>query len=171
MRKLSSTTRIELLEIRLQQLLKHSKNGKLDEVVQCIYEMITLLKEQLNQFENDLEQTEQSIFLKFSSNASFENQKLGSTAPEVLSGSLQEDLLFAKFYQSLEEEFRGPSETILERQRIYFDFIWPNGLPTAYQPRVLDIGCGRGEWLKFLSDKGVSTVGVDLNEKNPRSIF
>ncbi len=32
--------------------------------------------------------------------------------------------------------------------------------------RVLDIGCGRGEFLTLLKDKGIAGVGVDLHEEN-----
>ena len=31
--------------------------------------------------------------------------------------------------------------------------------------RILDIGCGRGEWLETLASKGYDGTGIDLNQE------
>lgn len=67
----------------------------------------------------------------------------------------------APLYEQLEDTFRGSREQILETQREYLPDIesLPKGGP------VVDIGCGRGEWLELLRDNGVSAYGIDTNEQ------
>jgi SAM-dependent methyltransferase len=59
-------------------------------------------------------------------------------------------------YLSFEEVFRGPEERVRERQRVYLELL-------AGQAPVLDVGCGRGELLDLLGERGVSARGVDLD--------
>ncbi len=59
-------------------------------------------------------------------------------------------------YAAFEAKFRGRSENIKEMQRAYLaDFA--RGGP------ILDVGCGRGEFLELLREAGVDAVGVDLS--------
>jgi SAM-dependent methyltransferase len=60
-------------------------------------------------------------------------------------------------YVSFEEVFRGSEERVRERQEVYL------GLLAGQEP-VLDAGCGRGELLDLLRDRGVAALGVDLDE-------
>jgi SAM-dependent methyltransferase len=59
-------------------------------------------------------------------------------------------------YFGFEERFRGSEETIKERQRVYVEYFkdvdW-----------VLDVGCGRGEFLELLAEAGIKAQGVDLD--------
>jgi O-antigen chain-terminating methyltransferase len=58
-------------------------------------------------------------------------------------------------YLTFEEKHRGPGETIKERQRSYLrHFIGAPG-------RVLDAGCGRGEFLDLLREAGIPASGID----------
>ncbi len=68
------------------------------------------------------------------------------------------------FYHEFEEKFRGTREDIKERLMVYIPILdklfgeWKD-------KRFIDIGCGRGEWLDILKEKGVSDyIGVDLND-------
>ena len=72
--------------------------------------------------------------------------------------SLDMDALYLAF----ENEFRGSREDIKERQRIYLPYLAEAGVGTADKP-ILDLGCGRGEWLEVLSENGYTACGVDLN--------
>jgi len=59
-------------------------------------------------------------------------------------------------YVGFEDQFRGSSEDIRQRVTEY--------LPIFQGARnVLDIGCGRGEFLALLRDSGVEARGVDIN--------
>jgi glycosyltransferase involved in cell wall biosynthesis/SAM-dependent methyltransferase len=55
---------------------------------------------------------------------------------------------------SFELVFRGPEEAVRDRLRPYLD------LARAHPP-VLDVGCGRGEFLDLLADSGIPGAGVD----------
>jgi SAM-dependent methyltransferase len=63
-------------------------------------------------------------------------------------------------YVALEDRFRGDPATILERQSVYLPYL--RGPVDAEHP-VLDLGSGRGEWLRILADAGLPAVGVDNN--------
>ena len=67
------------------------------------------------------------------------------------------------FYHAFEDRFRGSRELIKSRLRIYLPFVIP--LKTIYDDcRVIDLGCGRGEWLELMVEEGFEAQGVDLDE-------
>ena len=59
-------------------------------------------------------------------------------------------------YVGFEDLFRGSPEEIRARQADYVDRF-------AGASDVLDLGCGRGEFLDLLRDRGVTASGVDAN--------
>ncbi len=60
-------------------------------------------------------------------------------------------------YFLFEEQFRGDSEDIKQRQSIYVNYF-------KNCQSVLDIGCGRGEFLSLLKENGIYAKGIDINE-------
>lgn len=60
-------------------------------------------------------------------------------------------------YFVFEETFRGSREVIKERQAAFVQYF-------EGSKNVLDIGCGRGEFLELLCDKGIGGRGIDINE-------
>ncbi len=74
----------------------------------------------------------------------------------------------SSFYRAFEERYRRSRELIKERQLVYLPFIEP--LRLLYDPcTVLDLGCGRGEWLELLQEKGFQARGVNLDEGMPEA--
>ena len=65
-------------------------------------------------------------------------------------------------YVSFEDEFRGTRAEIKERCRVYLALLQQSQLGTETRP-VLDVGCGRGEWLELLQEEGLWGQGVDRN--------
>ncbi|HEY2961262.1 MAG TPA: methyltransferase domain-containing protein [Pyrinomonadaceae bacterium] len=59
-------------------------------------------------------------------------------------------------YVALEDRFRGTREEIKERFREYLPYLMG-------QAPVIDLGCGRGEWLELLTENGIEARGVDSN--------
>lgn len=59
-------------------------------------------------------------------------------------------------YFKFQNDFRGTSAEIKERQRIYLPYFKDAAGP------VLDIGCGRGEFLSLMKDNRIPALGVDL---------
>jgi len=62
-------------------------------------------------------------------------------------------------YAAIEDRFRGSPEAIREQQSNYLDLI--KKLPGS-KP-VVDLGCGRGEFLSLLAESDIAGVGVDLS--------
>ena len=67
------------------------------------------------------------------------------------------------FYKSLEDKFRGSRDLIKERLTIYLPFleVFKN---IEQNVNVVDVGCGRGEWLQLLQENGIDAFGVDTDE-------
>ena len=60
-------------------------------------------------------------------------------------------------YFLFEEKHRGSTEDIKQRQSIFLEYF-------KNCQKVLDIGCGRGEFLSLLKENGIDAKGIDLNE-------
>ncbi|WP_227367876.1 class I SAM-dependent methyltransferase [Halomonas sp. M20] len=73
--------------------------------------------------------------------------------------ALSQDLIDA-YYLAFEDACRGSEAQIAAHLRQYQPQI-----DTARQAgkKALDVGCGRGEWLKLLASEGFAARGVDLN--------
>jgi O-antigen chain-terminating methyltransferase len=67
-----------------------------------------------------------------------------------------------QFYSDFEDTFRGERSLVRQRSEPYLEWVKEVGAGSADAP-VLDIGCGRGEWLELLRDHGLVGKGVDLN--------
>jgi len=68
-------------------------------------------------------------------------------------------------YAKFEDKFRGSREEVKERLKIYVPFVKNLQLNFNNENlKVVDLGCGRGEWLEILKEEGINGVGVDLNE-------
>ena len=68
-----------------------------------------------------------------------------------------------EFYVAFENRFRGKEEDIKDRVRIYLPFVKKVVSDVGNYP-VLDVGCGRGEWLSLLHENSIDAKGVDLNQ-------
>lgn len=88
-----------------------------------------------------------------------------SVAPEPVLGSWRRpaestdaggDLL----YLALEDAFRGTDAIIRSRLELYVPRVAACGAGTTDSP-VIDVGCGRGEWLQLLKEQGYRAQGVD----------
>ncbi len=73
----------------------------------------------------------------------------GTVAPQPKASALPD-------YFAFEARMRGAPELIRERQRVYLEDF-------KGQAPVLDLGCGRGEFLALLGEAGVAARGVDAD--------
>jgi SAM-dependent methyltransferase len=62
-------------------------------------------------------------------------------------------------YVGFEDQFRGSQAVIRERQESYIPFF------ASCPGEVLDIGCGRGEFIDLLNGQGIAARGIDLNHE------
>ncbi|MGU7771052.1 DUF4214 domain-containing protein [Burkholderia sp. MR1-5-21] len=89
-----------------------------------------------------------------------------------LSGSLDSDQLarlnsigngyFESLYHDFETKFRGSRSLISSRQKLYLPWI-ETSIADTQTKRILDLGCGRGEWLSLLRAENHDAVGVDVS--------
>ncbi len=59
-------------------------------------------------------------------------------------------------YFAFERRFRGSREDIKQRQSVFLQYFSPSD-------NILDIGCGRGEFLESLKEHGVHAHGIDID--------
>jgi 2-polyprenyl-3-methyl-5-hydroxy-6-metoxy-1,4-benzoquinol methylase len=75
----------------------------------------------------------------------------------------QEDLhKLDALYAALQDEFRGSRQEVKERLSVYLPKLTGAGIGSDSMP-ILDVGCGRGEWLELLREHQLQAAGVDLN--------
>ncbi len=73
-----------------------------------------------------------------------------------LQGTLLPQMPTGVPYLAFEHHFRGPRELIKKRHGAYIPYFEDRGL-------VLDIGCGRGEFLELVQERGMVGRGLDLD--------
>lgn len=111
------------------------------------------LQERIAEQQAQIAQLEQTISQVTALNVQVAVLKERTTALEKPEEQISDYLDYARF----EEKFRGSQAEIRERIRRYLDYFTAGS-------RVVDLGCGRGEWLELLKSIGAEPVGVDLNE-------
>jgi 2-polyprenyl-3-methyl-5-hydroxy-6-metoxy-1,4-benzoquinol methylase len=105
-----------------------------------------------------------SVLQQATQNIKREVGRLATTAPPpgvaaapVSSGATAATVdLDSHKYVGFEDQFRGSADDIRQRVAEYLPIF-------AGAADVLDIGCGRGEFLTLLRDQGVTARGIDLN--------
>ncbi|MCH6258080.1 class I SAM-dependent methyltransferase [Puniceicoccaceae bacterium K14] len=71
---------------------------------------------------------------------------------------------FDSFYLAFENKYRGSEEEISQRLHFYRDIVVDR--IKDHDAKILDLGCGRGEWLDLLSASEYKNLeGVDLNSR------
>ncbi len=61
-------------------------------------------------------------------------------------------------YAAFENRFRGPAEEVKRQLEVYVPYFPKGG-------KVVDLGCGRGEFLELLHENGVTAEGIDINSQ------
>ena len=162
-----------LISVFLSNYLNRSRAVKVSEVQIKSHLAFSLLQDQLNSFARQLSnlndrivEVDQSQTLDvevaalrgqlnyFQHSISLENAQ--SKNVEI---SQEKWSSLDAFYVAFEDECRGDQQSIQHQQSRWLDF-----LPEASTDLiVLDIGCGRGEWLSLLREKGFSVKGLEIN--------
>lgn len=92
------------------------------------------------------------------------NHPADTASLAVTAQTHQQDWLDA-YYVAFEDANRGSREEIRAKHQPYLSLIHQHlqAQPQLTGLAVLDVGCGRGEWLRLLSEQGLSATGVDMN--------
>lgn len=69
-----------------------------------------------------------------------------------------------KFYLEFEAKFRGSQEDIKQRLSVYLPYLdYLKNIKVDERPVVIDVGCGRGEWLDLMGEQDIPALGIDMN--------
>jgi len=82
----------------------------------------------------------------------------GAPASAPQSAAVFTPTLDAYKYVGFEDQFRGSQDTIRKRLESYLPYF-------QAATDVLDVGCGRGEFLDLLNARGIAARGLDLNHE------
>jgi len=86
-----------------------------------------------------------------------------SISPQQIENVLkEEDHLLDALYMTFEDRFRGTRAEIKRRLSVYLPYV----VEMASRKKdvdILDVGCGRGEWLELLQENGYEARGIDIN--------
>jgi O-antigen chain-terminating methyltransferase len=74
----------------------------------------------------------------------------------------EQDRLLDGMYVAFENRFRGTRKAIKERLSVYIPQV-TESLEKTSNSLVLDLGCGRGEWLELLKENQIPAAGLDMN--------
>jgi O-antigen chain-terminating methyltransferase len=74
----------------------------------------------------------------------------------------EEDHLLDAMYVAFQDRFRGTREDIKEKLKVYLPYVKQTNIGKRNSP-VLDLGCGRGEWLEILKEEGYVAKGIEIN--------
>src|SRR5262249_7422474 len=88
-----------------------------------------------------------------------DTEKINQEVPQRLSVSAVDHKSLPFDYARFAEKFRGPEEYVRAGQGIYVPYF-------AGRRNVLDIGCGRGEFLEAMRSAGVAAEGIDLSDES-----
>jgi SAM-dependent methyltransferase len=84
----------------------------------------------------------------------------GAASGDVAPLKATVDQRLDSFYLAFEEAFRGSREDIKKRLLIYLERVVAAGAGQPDKP-ILDVGCGRGEWIELLKENHLAAYGVD----------
>ena len=126
--------------------------GHVTQVVADQQRTLTTISESQNAIGQDLADTRAAID-GLGESLTAARQRLAAIEDHAKSWSLDD------LYSAFEDQFRGEREEIKKRLEVYLPIVRENGIVAD----VVDLGCGRGEWLELMRDSGVAASGVDHN--------
>jgi O-antigen chain-terminating methyltransferase len=147
-----------------EQALAEQVNGQNQQLLRQREELTQHIAEQAQQFLRRQQQThtelvmqERRLTILLEAARGVSPEAAGQPLAQLMAS--EEDHILDALYASFEDQFRGEREDIKSRLKVYLPILKTAGVGEG----VLDIGCGRGEWLEKLRTEGVQARGVDHN--------
>lgn len=158
------------IDNKIEQLRLESQN----EIEQLKPDLENKIEQLKPEFENKIEQLkaeiDNSIRTEINSTISLINQDIDNKAwlASILEDKIKEGQKSKQIetpdsedlninYFVFEEQFRGSREDIKQRQSNFLNYF-------VQCSNVLDIGCGRGEFLELLKEHGIGVKGIDIDD-------
>lgn len=114
----------------------------------------------LDEYQNKTQKQLQNLIVDYSNYKSQKNsniEKLVTKSEDIKSVSHSSNNYYSIDYFEFENRFRGSREHVKEVQRIYLPYF-------KNRKNVVDLGCGRGEFIELLKENNVGVRGIDLYE-------
>jgi SAM-dependent methyltransferase len=147
----AANTRDDLARVEQQ-------TGELESRAREVQEAVDVLRGEVSSKADKSELGRVAILL----DSKAERQALDDLVERMPTPSAGSDPRFDAFYLKLEDRFRGSRADIRGRVEIYIPLVAGAGAGTPGRP-VVDLGCGRGEWIEAITAHGFSGYGVDAN--------
>ena len=148
---------LQLIQSQQEQQQKH-----LNSLEQTLHRQQEQQLERLNSLEQGLKQRQQTFKLDMA-RALARKQDIAHRAPPApVPQPLPNDL--EGLYIAFENQFRGTAAEIRQQQAKYLPFLTAMAQNSPAPLKVLDIGCGRGEWLQLLTEHNYHACGLDINQ-------
>lgn len=112
--------------------------------------------ERMAEMARSLKNLQQALAISENRLTQLETSGRNFAAPAAAGGEQE----FGDYYLALENVYRGESSEIEARFEPYLHYIAEAAAGTEQDP-VLDLGCGRGEWLRILRRQGLDSLGID----------
>ncbi len=146
--------RLEMLDIgtrmmKIEQLETGRKLAQLSALNRISQGELTQLQERMAAFDSRVRSQLPSAQVQHAVPEVQSEEKHGVNVDQLLS--------------DFEEAFRGTRESIKERLRVYLPYLAHFADSKLKTEQVVDIGCGRGEWLELMAEQGLPAIGIDLN--------
>ena len=164
---------------QLKDMIEELDNKTKQQLKDMIEELDNKTKQQLKEkaYIKDLEMYQNSIsYAKKEIEISKQNiqslveeirKRVPSKELEQLQAIVKEEKHnFDSLYVSFEDQFRGSKQEIKEKLKVYMPYIKDISDRAINRDdiKILDVGCGRGEWLELLKESGFKNIkGIDLN--------
>jgi len=137
----------------------HVQLKELESKIYYLEKNIGYLKNYIIQLNQKIDSLPDESDIKVSAAINSEKIRKNEITSDVEKNNSDKDSL----YVFLEDNLRGSREEIRELLKIYLPFLEKAGVGFKDSP-ILDIGCGRGEWLQLLKEKNLNATGIDINK-------
>ncbi|MDG1461370.1 MAG: methyltransferase domain-containing protein, partial [Luminiphilus sp.] len=159
----------ELSRQQEESVLQQEQLSRQQEALNQHQELLNRYRDELDQHLSDINHSQdQTLQLQNQFQTQHEsNQELDarfSGLARFVGFEHAQNPVFDSWYQNLQDLHRGSGEALAQTQSSYLPYF--ESLFPLLQPAgpILDLGCGRGEWLSLLATQGWQVRGVDSSE-------
>lgn len=153
----------ELLHVKQQ--IDHLSINKADkETLHYIQQQLA----EIRTISNELKEIHQKMqwamqhLMDFQQKMLAQEHEFAEVVEELEDALVEEELIRGASYLAFEDTFRGTREEVKKKHGIYLPYLEKLSAEIKSMP-MLDVGCGRGEWLELLKEHNYRAIGVDIN--------
>ncbi len=140
-------------QLKMQEL----QTAQLQTLNAQLNEHMEALNQRLQSIRLDVAQQENRLGKVLEDDPARSRPSFPAVAPQTF--QVEQDHLLDSLYRSLEDGLRGSPDEIKQELKVYLPVLRTAGITED----VLDVGCGRGEWLELLRENSIQATGVDNN--------